>query len=85
MFATYYLLGFTFDSKQIVSTWLGCPTKNILNPYCTREWWNVPFTLKTGVLSLRKACVALLFRMGKFNFLSLITSTYFLFTNQYLL
>ena len=42
----------SLDSKQTVSTWLGCSTKNILNPYCTREWWNAPFPLKSSGSSL---------------------------------
>lgn len=43
---------FVRRSCTIVSTWLGCSTKNILNPYCTREWWNAPFSLKSRFSSL---------------------------------
>ena len=49
-----------FINRHTVSTWLDCSIKNLFNPYCTREWWNAPFTLKTGVSSRLKPWVALL-------------------------
>ena len=50
------------DSKHTVSTWLGCSTKNILNPYCTREWWNAPFPKIPVVSNLWKAWLHFILR-----------------------
>ena len=51
-YATFNLYLSFLDIATTHSTRLGCSTKNILNPYCTREWWNALFSLKPGVSTL---------------------------------
>lgn len=82
-FLHFYLC--TLVNKTTLSTWHGCSTKNILNPYCTREWWNALFLKYWGYRACERFVLHYFFRISKFSFLSSITSILFLFTNQYLM
>ena len=59
------------DIKTTVSTWLGCSTKNILNPYCTRErtfplkiqWFDPVKTLNCPIICIGKQDKALFLKL----------------------